>query len=137
MTQIVKRFLKKFYFLSISFTTPELNVCNFYLLMKLVYSIYCINYLLDINISFSSTIVINGGIQTLIDQTKNIEFIDVAENSIKVRIINIKIFIIGYRKNLKRKLKLPDRDWSFRFYIEIYWLLWYKFKGKFEKYLFL
>ena len=66
--------------------------------------------MLDINISFSSTIVINGGIQTLIDQTKNIEFIDVAENSIKVRIINIKIFIIGYRKNLKRKLKLPDRD---------------------------
>jgi len=55
-----------------------------YLLMKLVYSINCINYLLDINISFSSTIVINGGIQTLIDQTKNIEFIDVAENSIKV-----------------------------------------------------
>ena len=46
-------------------------------------SMQCINHLLDINPRYSSTIVKYKGIKKIVNLTQNIEFIDLAENSIK------------------------------------------------------
>ena len=46
-------------------------------------SMICINYLLDINPRFTSCIVKQNGIKSIINLTQNIEFIDLAESSIK------------------------------------------------------
>ena len=50
----------------------------------IVYSVYCVNYLLDLNPGFISILIRNNSIPILVRQTQNIEFIDVLENSIKV-----------------------------------------------------
>ena len=44
----------------------------------------CINYILDLNPAFTSTIIKSGGLNKIIEMTQNIEFIDCAENAIKV-----------------------------------------------------
>jgi hypothetical protein len=46
-------------------------------------SIICLNAFLDINPMFTPMIIKNGGISNLVMMTQNIEFFEIAENSIK------------------------------------------------------
>ena len=48
----------------------------------------CINYILDINPAFTSLIIKSGGLNKIIELTTNIEYIDCAENAIKVSVDN-------------------------------------------------
>jgi hypothetical protein len=57
--------------------------CNISLII-LVSAIICVNHLLDINPLFTSHIIKYGGLQKIINMTQNIEFIDTAEQAIKV-----------------------------------------------------
>jgi hypothetical protein len=43
-----------------------------------------INYLIDINYSLSEILINSGGVDKILLLTTNIEFIDLAENAIKV-----------------------------------------------------
>jgi len=44
----------------------------------------CINHLLDINPLFTTNIIKYGGLPKIVNMTQNIEFIDTAEQAIKV-----------------------------------------------------
>ena len=43
----------------------------------------CINYILDLNPAFTSTVIKTGGLIKIIEMTENMEYIDCAENAIK------------------------------------------------------
>ena len=66
-----------------------------------------INYLIDIDHSLSESLINLGGIDRIVLLTTNIEFIDLAENAIKVsNSININIYItIKIKIKIKRSLK--------------------------------
>lgn len=56
---------------------------KFYLPDISLFSLQCLNFLLDINPAYTSTIKKHGGFLKIVIMTQNIEFIDLAENSIK------------------------------------------------------
>ena len=46
-------------------------------------SLTCLNYILDLNVRLTSSIVKHGGVKIIVGITQNIDYIDCAENAIK------------------------------------------------------